>query len=445
MFFLYSLLFTLGVILTAPYYLWRLRGRITSASDWRERLGFLPKEFQQPRRGAIWIHAVSVGEAIAILGLAREIQQRYPERKIFVSNVTPAGGETIQSRLSGIAGRFLLPLDWSICARRTVNRIRPEVLVIVETELWPNLIRAAHASGARVLVVNGRISDRSFPRYRVVRSFMRGVLEMVDGIAAQSEVDARRFRTLGAPEGRVAVAGNLKFDAQPPQLNEFTQLLRKALQEAERSPIVVAASTMPGEEDLLLPAWTEIRRRYPQALLILAPRHPARFDGVAELLTESGANFTRRTTLGSGGRQLVSQIAPAEILLVDTIGELASLFELADIVFMGGSLVPTGGHNVLEPAYWGKPVLFGPHMHNFRDIAQLFLRRDAAIQIPNAETLAGIMVQLLDDPRRREQLGKAAKQLLGEHRGATQRVLTILAEWLGEPVAASRAVERETV
>jgi 3-deoxy-D-manno-octulosonic-acid transferase len=444
MHFLYSLLFTLGVIVTAPYYLWRLRGSLTSVSDWRERFGFLPGRFQQGERGAIWVHAVSVGETLAIAGLVRELERRYPERKIFVSHVTTAGREAGESRLPAVAGRFLLPLDWSVCVRRVLRRIRPALLVVVETELWPNLICQARLFGTRVVLVNGRISDRSFPRYRWVRPFMRRVLADLDCVCAQSEVDAGRFCSLGAAKDRVVVSGNLKFDAQPPQLGDFAPRLGQALADAERAPIVVAASTMPGEEKLLLPAWEAVRRQHPRALLILAPRHPARFEEVAALFVASNLTFIRRTSLASEPRQLISQIAPADILLLDTIGELAGIFELADAVFMGGSLVPTGGHNLLEPAYWGKAIFFGPHMHNFRDIAQLFLQNDAAVQVSDAGELARALLELLSSPERRQRLGQAARKVLDEQRGATERVLQILAERLDSAIPPSPATERAT-
>ena len=439
MYLLYSLLFTLGVFAAAPYYLWRLRGRITCLADWKERFGFLPESFRQAERGAIWIHAVSVGETLAIVGLVREIQQRFPERKIFLSHVTPAGREAGAARMPAVAGRFLLPLDWSGCARRALKTIRPALLLIVETELWPNLLRAAREEGTRVLVVNARISDRSFPRYRLIRNFMRRVLENVDRICAQSEIDAARFRAMGAPEERVLVSGNLKFDARPPRIGEFTHVLANALQKSGRGPVIVAASTMPGEESMVLEAWREIRMRHERALLILAPRHPARFDEAAELLSQGKSAFVRRTTLAESERELTAQIAGAEVLLLDTIGELAGVFELADIAFVGGSLVPTGGHNLLEPAFWGKAILFGPHMHNFRDMAQLFLQSEAAIQIPDAPSLGTTALELINNPARRRRLGKAAKHVLEQQRGATARVVEIIGEWLGTPVTAQSA------
>jgi len=428
MYLIYSILFTLGVILTAPYYLWRLRGKITSGAGWRERFGWLPAALQQDAPGAIWIHAVSVGETLAVTGLVRELERLYPQRRIFLSHVTPAGRSAGENGLRTVAGRFYLPLDWKWAVRRALERIRPALLLIVETELWPNLLRAAHESGARIVLVNGRLSDRSFRRYHLLRPFLRRVLAEVDYVCAQSARDAERFRQLGAAPDRVTATGNLKFDGTPPTLGQFPACLQTALSDAQRAPVLVAGSTMPGEEAHVLSAWNKLRIRHPRALLILAPRHPARFDAVGALLESQGRAYIRRTALNPGGDELVSQLASPEILLLDTIGELAGIFEVANLVFMGGSLVPTGGHNVLEPAYWGKPILFGPHMHNFRDIARLFVDAGAAVQVRDAADLARNCQQLLQDEIRCQQLGATARRVLEQESGATARVVKKIEE-----------------
>jgi 3-deoxy-D-manno-octulosonic-acid transferase len=430
MYLVYSILFTLGLILTAPYYLWRLRGKIISGAGWRERFGRLPASLQQDAPGAIWIHAVSVGETLAVTGLVRKLERLYPERKIFLSHVTPAGRLAGENGLRTVAGRFYLPLDWKWAVRRTLGRIRPALLLIVETELWPNLLRATHASGARIVLVNARLSDRSFRRYQRFRSFLRRVLAEVDHVCAQSARDADRFRQLGMAPERVTVTGNMKFDGTPPTLGQFSARLQTALGRAQRAPVLVAGSTMPGEEALLLPAWNKIRIRHPRALLILAPRHPARFDAVGSLLDGHGKSYVRRTALEPGEEGLVAQLASPEILLLDTIGELAGVFEVADLVFMGGSLVPTGGHNVLEPAYWGKPILFGPYMHNFRDIARLFVEAGAAVPVRDAADLMRNCQHLLQDEVRCQQLGAMAKRLLARESGATGRVVKKIEEIL---------------
>ncbi|MCL5005376.1 MAG: 3-deoxy-D-manno-octulosonic acid transferase [Acidobacteria bacterium] len=423
----------------APYYLWRRRGRKPLAG-WRERFGLLPPSIRQEAQGAIWIHAVSVGETIAVAGLVRELQRRYPERRIFLSHVTPTGREVGEKQLPDLAGRFYLPFDWTWAVRRAMEHIRPSVLLIVETELWPNILRAARDFGCRSFLVNARLSDRSFRGYRMVRPFMRRILGNIDRICAQTAADAERFRMLGASPERVSVTGNLKFDSRAPEFGEFGARIREALAVANRSPIFAAASTMPGEEPLVLQAWQTIRKRYPQALMILAPRHPGRFDEVEELLRTRGLKFVRRTGFAQGSEAMHLGLASAEILLLDTIGELAEMFGLADIVFVGGSLVPTGGHNVLEPAFWGKPIAFGPHMSNFRDVASLFLGAGAAVQVADATELGQELLHLLDNPEEARRMGEMAKRVVAEQAGATLRVLNQMEEWLGAPSTAATPV-----
>jgi 3-deoxy-D-manno-octulosonic-acid transferase len=252
---------------------------------------------------------------------------------------------------------------------------------------------------------------------------MRRVLEHVDVICAQTEADAERFRHLGAAPERVVLSGNLKFDAEPPRAAAFPSLLEKAATIAGRSPVMIAASTMPGEEPMVLEAWSKVRAQYPKALLVLAPRHPARFDEVAQILNDSGRSYTRRTHLASQKPDISRQVAAPEVLLLDTIGELAGILELADVVFMGGSLVPTGGHNILEAAYWAKPVVFGPHMGNFQDIARLFLEANACVQVQDAEEFAESVLKLFGDRAAGQRLGERGKQVLEKQTGATARVL----------------------
>jgi 3-deoxy-D-manno-octulosonic-acid transferase len=438
MFLVYSLLFGIGVLLTAPYYLWRLRGKILSVADWRERLGFLPARFAPPAPAsdsrALWVHAVSVGETLAAARLVKDLQREFPERKLFLSCVTRAGREVGEKRLPDVAGHFYLPLDFRSAARRVVRRLRPALLLIVETELWPNLLRAAHESRARVVLVNARLSDRSFRGYRLAKPFMRRIFECVDWIGAQTPKDAERFIELGAIPERVDVTGNLKFDGEPPKITELAGNLRAGLETSSRGPVIVAASTMPGEEPLLFQAWNEVRVQHPQAILILAPRHPNRFEEVSRLLSGAGRTIVRRTTLEKGAQELAAQLGAPEVLLLDTIGELAGIFELADLVFVGGSLVPTGGHNLLEPAYWGKPILCGPHMENFRDIAQLFTRAGAAVEVASPNELARVILQLLRDDERRRKMGDRAAQLMEEGLGATERTMVRLRTLLGAGV-----------
>lgn len=434
MYFLYSAIFTLGTLLAAPFYLRRYRGSGFLRQSLPERFGRLPASFKQPVQSAIWVHAVSVGETLAARGLLQELQRLDPDRKIFISHVTPTGRAIGEKTLPGLAGRFYLPLDWSIAVRQALDCLRPKLLLILETELWPNLLREAHRSGAQVVLANARLSDRSFRGYRLARPFMHRVLEDVDWIFAQTEADAERFRRIGARPERVLAMGNLKFDAPPPGQSEFAIRLHHALAGLQR-PVLIAASTMPGEEELVLEAWTTIRARHPNALLILAPRHPPRFEQVARLAEGQSGAVIRRTALDAG--RLAPALAGAEILVLDTIGELAGLFSSADVVFMGGSLVPTGGHNLLEPAQAGKPVIFGPHMQNFRDAAAIFLDAGAAIQVANREALAEEVSRLFGDAERRREIGLAARRAVESGSGATARIASRLAELLGSESAAA--------
>jgi len=441
MFRLYGMLFGIGALLMAPYYAWRYRKLPSLRRSWSERFGFLPPEFQQSKKGAIWIHAVSVGETLAVSALAHKLQRRYPERKVFISHVTPTGREAGEKRMPDLAGRFYLPLDFKGSVQRTLRSVRPDLLLIVETELWPNLLRWTHDSGAWVVVVNARLSARSARGYRRFRFFMRRVLSQVDWIFAQTAADAERFCQIGAPRDRVVALGNLKFDVQPPENTTLGESLRRALAASGRGPVLIAASTMPREEESILAAWGEIRRHNPQAILALAPRHPARFDEVADLLGRSAIRFVRRSALSASDPELCSQIAAAEVVLLDSIGELAGLFGLAELVFMGGSLVPTGGHNLLEPARYAKPVLFGPHMSNFLDLARLFLDSGAAIQVKDSAELAQQALVLLADDQRRQALGEAARNVVKCESGATQQILDRLSKLLDEsnPARAARS------
>lgn len=432
---LYSLLFSIGFVLTAPYYLWRRRGGKEFAG-WRERFGKLPASLHQDSRGAIWVHAVSVGETLAVAGLIAELERRYPHRKVFLSHVTSAGREAGEKRLPGLAGRFYLPFDWMWTVRRAIGSIRPSILFIVETELWPNLLRAAHGYGCQTILVNARLSDKSFPGYRLIRPFMQRVFENVTRICAQTPADAERFRRLGAPPERVVVTGNLKFDGRAPELGEFWMRTKEVLHTQDRSPVFIAASTMPGEEVLVLQAWDKIRKGCPRALMVLAPRHPARFEQIAQLLQSGGRNFLRRTSLPANGEGMQPGLNSAEILLLDTIGELAGVFALADAVFVGGSLVPTGGHNLLEPAFWGKPIFFGPYMNNFRDVAKLFLEAGAAVKVRDAGELATRVLSLLQDPAQARDMGEKAKRIIEEQSGATLRILHQVEGWLAASSAA---------
>ncbi len=434
MYLLYSLLFSAGVLVTAPYYLWRHRGELGSGA-WRERLGFLPLDGRSFQAGGIWVHAVSVGETLSAVPLVQALSGAYPARPIVISHVTPAGRKVGEQRLPNVAARFYLPLDWAWSVRRALKIIRPAVLLIMETEIWPNLLQAAQQTQCRVAIVNARISDRSFRRYRRVRPFMRRVLQSVDHFYAQSEADAERLRQIGVPAEKVTVTGNLKYDIAPPSPNSWVAETKQRLADMRRAPVWLAASTMPGEERLLLPVARAVRERFPRALWMVAPRHPSRFDEVEQLLKDSGLRTVRRTRLDGMSEESRSALESAEALLLDTMGELAASFDLADVVFMGGTLAPTGGHNLIEPALAGKAILIGPHMENFRDVATHFLGAGAVLQVPDGAAVAPTLLHLLGDASARDQLGARARQVLNEQRGATARTLGQIKTWLEMPTS----------
>lgn len=425
MYFLYSLLLAGALALLSPYFFLRGLRQKKYLRNLRARLGRVPEELRQPAPGAIWLHAVSVGEALAVAPLLKELRARCPGRKLLVSTTTRTGQEVAAKRLDA-DGTFYFPLDFAFACRRTLVAIRPALVVIAETEIWPNFLRQARRQGARLVIVNGRISDRSFRGYRFWRFFLRQALADVDFFLMQTEEDARRLRELGAPADRVAVGGNLKFDLPPPARPAFLPELERL---AQGAPIVVAGSTMAREEEQLLEALAvsgQLRGR--RAVLVLAPRHPERFEDVARLLDARGARFLRRSQWQPDGTR-------PEVVLLDTLGELAGAYAAATVAFIGGSLVPTGGHNPIEPALWGKPVVFGPSMENFRGIARALMEVRGAFQVRSSHELGILLAALLDDPAACQRAGEAARAVVERERGATarcaERIATLLAAGQG--------------
>jgi len=377
-----------------------------------ERLGLLPHSLQTTGSGAIWFHAVSVGEVMSLVELLRRLRAERPSVQLFVSTTTLAGRATAEQKLVGLAdGVFFAPLDYGSCVRRVLRQLRPSLVVVLETEIWPNIYREAKLSGASLLVVNGRISDRALPRYQRWSWFFHHALAQPDEIIVQTEEDARRYIIAGAPTERVKVGGNLKYDFTPPAAGTF-------LDELKPEQVWIAASTMPpatagdiDEDDAVIQAFKEIAATHRGLLLILAPRKPERFAIVADKLIQAGVPFTRRTAFAA--------LPLPSVLLLDTIGELAGLFEKAGAVFMGGTLAQRGGHNILEPAYFGKPIIVGPHMENFAAIAQEFHAARALALIQKPAELAAAVTQLLADG---SAIGQRARDLAQAKRGVTTRI-----------------------
>ena len=395
-----------------------------------ERVGFLPPSFKPTGPGSIWFHAVSVGEVLSAVELIRRVRTLQPHAEIFVSVGTLAGREVADRRLAGLAnGVFYAPLDYRSVIRRVLRRIRPAVVVVLETEIWPNLYRESKRAGAGLLVVNGRISDRALPRYKRWSGFFKHVLRWPDAILVQSQQDRERYLIAGAPEDRVRVAGNLKYDFTPPAPAAAFGA------ELDAEHIWIAASTTapveagdPDEDDVVIEAFRQISRRFPRLLLVLAPRRPERFSVVAVKLSQAGVSYVIRSQSG------FSNVTLPGVLLLDSIGELAGLFERATVVFMGGTLPRRGGHNILEPAYFGKPVIVGPHMENFAAIMEEFSAADAVVKINGPDDLVGAVETLLDNPARAADIGARARELANSKRGTADRVVEQILAAAGESV-----------
>jgi 3-deoxy-D-manno-octulosonic-acid transferase len=418
MYALYSALLAMALLLMLPYWLMQMSRHGKYRAGLWERLGKVPERLaSQPKQPTIWIHAVSVGEVLAVIGLVAELKRRHRDLRIVVSSTTDTGQKLARQEF-GAENVFYFPLDFGFAIRPYLRALRPQLLILAETEFWPNVLRLASRSGVRIAVVNGRISDRSWPRYRRFQSLLRTVLRNVDLFLAQTDEDAGRLREIGALPERVQVAGNLKFDAPVPPEPAIVASVRQKLQDADAGPVLVCGSTVEGEERILLQAFENVLASYPDAVMILAPRHPERFMVVAQLLEELGIRFFRRT-LWSG------EALTGGVLLLDSIGELAALYALADIAFVGGSLVPRGGHNIIEAARHGVAIVVGPHTENFRDTVRLFESKEAVRIVTPAE-LPLVFMDLIANEKVRTDLGQRAADTLRSQTGATQRTADAL-------------------
>ena len=411
MYLIYSALLAAALLLGSPYWIFQMLRHGKYRRGLGERFGIVPQRIRFEGKRSIWVHAVSVGEVLAVSELVRQLRSEYPEHRIVVSTTTDTGHKLAAGRF-GAENVFYFPLDFKFCVTRYFQALHPELIVVAETEFWPNLLRTANRRGVRVAIVNARISDRSLPGYRRWRPLLSRVLSNVDLFLAQAPEDARRLTEIGADANRVRVGGNLKFDISPPTTSAIVAQLRSALESSGAGPILVFGSTVDGEESLLLEAFKAVLARHPSAVMLLAPRHPERFERVADLLEQSKLPFRKRSTWN--GEPLFGGI-----LLIDSIGELASLYSLADVAFVGGSLVPRGGHSILEPAQHGVAILVGPHTENFRDIVDLFRSQDA-VRIVGPADLGQTLIDLLANDADRRALGRRAFETLQSQRGATQ-------------------------
>ena len=437
MYLLYSVATLLALVVLSPYLLYQAIRYNKYVASLGQRLGYLPVSFNLDAEESIWVHAVSVGEVLAVRPVVSGLRARYPGLRVFLSTTTLSGQNVARRSVPDADAVFYLPFDWTFTIRRTLDVVKPKLFIMVETEIWPNLLRECRRRGIRTALVNGRISTRSFPRYRLVRPFIRRVFADIDRLCVQSEETARRLRHLGADPARITVTGSLKFDSLDPSTapGRGRERVLRFFRISPGRLVLVAGSTSKGEEEAVIRAFNRVRTAATggNALLILAARHPERFEEVERLCQREGLSTKRRSDLPIDAEPRVDAV------ILNTIGELAQLYQIATAVFVGGSLVPLGGHNILEPAVHGKPIVFGPHMENFAEIASAFLANGAAVQVRTPRDLEDVVVELMADPVRRARLGAAARALVDANRGAKDTTLRVLAELLPpEPPAVVR-------
>jgi 3-deoxy-D-manno-octulosonic-acid transferase len=423
MYLLYSALLSVGLVLSLPYWIFQMLRHGKYRYGFLQRMGSVPPGLTSlPSHTTVWFHAVSVGEVLAISGLVDEIRDRWPNLRLVVSTTTDTGQRLARTRF-GEHNVFYFPLDLGFAIQPYFDALRPTLVVIAETEFWPNFLRLAKRNGAYVAVVNARISDRSLPGYKRLSWWLPRVMANVDLFLAQTYEDQKRLIAIGAIPERVQVTGNLKFDIEPPPPPDVVASLRENFQQSAAGPILVCGSTVDEEEErMLLQAFQSIQASHPHAVMILAPRHPERFPVVASLLESLGIHFWRRS-LWNG------EPIPGGVILLDTIGELAAVYGLADIAFVGGSLVPKGGHNIIEPARHGVAIVVGNHTENFRDIIWLFQTHNA-VRIVGPAELPLVLMELISNDTERTAMGQRASETLREQAGATAKTFAALEKLL---------------
>ncbi len=418
----------LGLILVAsPWLVYQAVRNGKYREGYGEKLlGCVPR--RTSRRTCVWLHAVSVGEVNLLAPLIEQITRNRPDWECVVSTTTKTGMAQARKKYARLTV-FYCPLDFSWAVRAAVRRIRPDVVVLAELELWPNLVRAARESGARVAVINGRLSESSFRGYRRIRPLVAALLRQINLVAVQEETYAGRFRSLGAPQEAVHVTGSMKYDgAETNRSNPTTQRLRRLAGIGDGDVVFLAGSTQEPEESLSLAAFRELSGRWPRLRLILVPRHPERFEAVARMLDDSGLAWQRRTALDRQGAR-----PEACVLLVDVVGELGAWWGTAEIAYVGGSMGDRGGQNMIEPAAYGAAVCFGPNTRNFRDIVAAMLARDAAEVVHDGPQLTGFVRRCLEAPHEAAAMGDRARALVAEQLGATERTFRLLAALVEDP------------
>jgi 3-deoxy-D-manno-octulosonic-acid transferase len=441
MYFIYSLLLSLAFLILLPRFLFDAIRHGKYVAGFGERLGSLDP-VDNSKSSIIWVHSVSLGETQAARPLVQELKSQFPNSSIVISTTTRTGQALARDIFQNVAEKiFYFPFDWRWTVRRTLKAIRPSAVVILETELWPGFLRECSNRQIPVAIVNGRLSGQSFRRYRLIKGFISRVLDCVSLAIMQTKTDANRIFGLGMDAKRVKISGNLKFDAGAMQVaTDTTQYICDRFK-LDNAQLILAASTHAPEERIILDSFNHLRVKWPGARLMIAPRHPERFSEVAALIKATYSNYSRRSDMPA------KSDAESEIILLDTIGELPSVYSLATVVFVGGSIANTGGHNILEPAAAGACVVTGAHTHNFQAIVETFAKADAVVQLPHlpeagaAAELASTISELLDDSERREQIGARARNLVNQNRGATRRTIDLLTPLLSFSLAPGEEID----
>jgi len=417
---LYNIAFFIFGIFYLPYLVVTRRYRY----GMKDRLGILPEKIKAicSKNKIIWVHAVSVGEAKTAGILAPLLRKAYPRHSILFSTVTHTGNKVAQTIAAGNEGVFYLPFDLSFIVDRVVKLIKPEIFISLETELWPNLIHSVYKSGARLILANGRISNRSYPRYKKSKCFISGLLKKFSLMLMQSGLDAQRIIALGAPEEKVFVTGNLKFDIPLVDSGAKSTELRKKMNISENEVFVVAGSTHRGEEEILIECFSNLKKDYPRLRLLIAPRHIERVQEIEKFLNKSEFETMKVSLLGL--QPAASNLQP--VFILDTMGELKSMYAAADIVFVGKSLVKKGGQNPIEPASLGKPIIFGRYMFNFQDASKILLECKAALEAESREGLYSAIKFLLNNPEERKKLGVNAREAIGKNSGSAQKTINLI-------------------
>lgn len=412
--YLYSILFYFALPFVFLRLLWRSRHSPLYRQRWLERLGFYSIRLDQ----CIWVHAVSLGETIAATPLIKKLKDKYPQSTILVTNMTPTGSSRVKAVFGKSVYNAYIPYDLPDAWSRFFNKIHPQVLVVIETELWPNLFAACKERNIPIVVTNARLSEKSAQGYRKIASLTQEMLNAITTLSAQAQSDADRFIQLGMPKERLHITGSLKFDLElPSELAIKGENLRKTL--GNDRLIWLAASTHPGEDEIMLDAHRRVRQKFPQALLILVPRHPERFDSVAALVSEKGFTMVRRS-------QESSCTDDTAVFLGDSVGEMMVMYSACDVACVAGSFVPAGGHNVIEPAALHKPVVTGPSLFNFADITQSMLAAEGMVKVQNTAGLADALLKFFEDPAYREKTGENIYKVVEKNRGALQRQLDLI-------------------